>query len=35
MAHIRCDFRSEVLDMNTSMTVVLPEGIPLGERPVL
>ncbi len=34
MAHIRCDFRSEVLDMNTSMTVVLPEGIPLGERPV-
>lgn len=26
MAHLRCDFRSEVMDMNTSMTVVLPEG---------
>lgn len=25
MAHLRCDFRSEVLDMNTSMTVVLPD----------
>lgn len=29
MAHIRCDFRSEELDMNTSMTVVLPEDIDL------
>lgn len=29
MAHIRCDFRSEVLDMNTSMTVIVPEQ---GER---
>ncbi len=27
MAHLRCDFRSEVMDMNTSMTVVLPEGV--------
>ena len=27
MAHIRCDFRSESLDMGTSMTVILPEGI--------
>lgn len=26
MAHLRCDFRSEVLDMNTSMAVVLPDG---------
>lgn len=25
MAHIKCDFRSEVLDMGTSMTVVIPE----------
>lgn len=25
MAHLRCDFRSDILDMNTSMTVVLPE----------
>lgn len=25
MAHLRVDFRSEVMDMNTSMTVVLPE----------
>lgn len=25
MAHLRCDFRSEVMDMNTSMTVVLPD----------
>ncbi len=27
MAHIRCDFRSETLDMGTSMTVFLPESI--------
>ena len=26
MAHIRCDFRSEVMDMGTSMTVFLPEA---------
>lgn len=26
MAHIRCDFRSEALDMGTSMTIVLPEN---------
>lgn len=25
MAHIRCDYKSSVLDMNTSMTVILPE----------
>ena len=30
MAHLRCDFRSEALDMNTSMTVVLPEGVELS-----
>lgn len=26
MAHIKCDFRSEILDMGTSMTVILPEN---------
>lgn len=31
MAHLRCDFRSEVMDMNTSMTVVLPEGVRQSE----
>lgn len=35
MAHIRCDFRSEVMEMGTSMTVVLPEGAALEERPVV
>ena len=35
MAHVRCDFRSEVMEMNTSMTVVLPEGTALEERPVV
>ncbi|MBQ0070377.1 MAG: prolyl oligopeptidase family serine peptidase [Spirochaetales bacterium] len=30
MAHIRCDFRSEALDMNTSMIVILPETKPLN-----
>lgn len=35
MAHIRCDFRSEALDMNTSMTVVLPEGVVLSSVPVI
>lgn len=27
MAHLRCDYRSESMDMNTSMTVILPEGV--------
>lgn len=27
MAHLRCDFRSNVMDMITSMTVILPEGV--------
>ena len=27
MAHLRCDFRSEMLQMGTSMTVFLPEAI--------
>lgn len=35
MAHLRCDFRSESVDMNTSMTVVLPEGIKLSTVPVV
>ncbi len=35
MAHLRCDFRSEELDMNTSMTVVLPEGVELSSVPVV
>lgn len=35
MAHLRCDFRSEALDMNTSMTVVLPEGVSLSSVPVI
>lgn len=35
MAHIRCDFRSEVLDMGTSMTVFLPESIKTSEARVL
>ena len=35
MAHLRCDFRSESLDMNTSMTVVLPEGVKQSEVPVI
>lgn len=35
MAHIRCDFRSEVLDMNTSMTVILPEQIKLSSVKVV
>lgn len=35
MAHLRCDFRSEVMDMNTSMTVVLPEGVPQSEIRVI
>lgn len=35
MAHIRCDFRSEVMDMNTSMTVVLPEAVDLNKVKVV
>lgn len=35
MAHLRCDFRSEEMDMNTSMTVVLPEGVPQSEVRVI
>lgn len=35
MAHIRCDFRSDILDMNTSMTVVLPEDVPVSTAPVV
>ena len=35
MAHLRCDFRSEAMDMNTSMTVILPENTPLGQVPVV
>lgn len=27
MAHLRCDFRSNAMEMNTSMTVILPEGV--------
>lgn len=35
MAHLRCDFRSDVMDMNTSMTVILPEGIQQSEIRVI
>lgn len=35
MAHLRCDFRSEVMDMNTSMTVILPEGVEQSEVRVI
>lgn len=35
MAHLRCDFRSEAMDMNTSMTVILPEGVKQSEVPVV
>ena len=35
MAHIRCDFRSEILDMGTSMTVILPEGNDASSVPAL
>lgn len=31
MAHLRCDFRSNVMDMITSMTVILPEGVPQSQ----
>lgn len=35
MAHLRCDFRSEAMDMNTSMTVILPEGVSQSRVPVV
>lgn len=35
MAHLRCDFRSEVLQMGTSMTVFLPESIRTEEADVV
>jgi len=35
MAHLRVDFRSEVMDMGTSMTVILPESIPSSQARVV
>ncbi len=35
MAHIRCDFRSEILDMMTSMTVILPDGRNMAKTKVV
>jgi len=35
MAHIRCDFRSETLDMGTSMTAFLPENIDISKAKVV
>lgn len=35
MAHLRCDFKSNVLDMNTSMTVILPEDRCIKEANVV
>lgn len=35
MAHLRCDFRSEALEMNTSMTVILPEKTDLSKVKVV
>lgn len=35
MAHIRCDFRSETLDMGTSMTAFLPENIDCSKAKVV
>ncbi len=35
MAHLRCDFRSDVMEMNTSMTVILPEKTDLSQVPVV
>lgn len=35
MAHLRCDFRSNVMDMITSMTVILPEGVKQSEVQVV
>ena len=31
MAHLRCDVRSESLDMITSLTVVIPDGVKAGD----
>ena len=35
MAHMRCDFRSDAMGMNTSMTVILPEKTDLSQVPVV
>lgn len=35
MAHLRCDFRSDAMAMNTSMTVILPEKTDLSQVPVV
>ena len=35
MAHLRVDFRSEVMDMNTSMIVILPEQKRLDDNKVV
>lgn len=35
MAHIRCDFKSKVLGMNTSMTVILPEDVRMQDVSVV
>lgn len=35
MAYIRCDFRSEVLDMGSSMIVILPEKIKMKDANVV
>ena len=35
MAHIRCDFKSKVLGMNTSMTVILPEEVRMQDVSVV
>ena len=35
MAHLRVDFRSEVMDMNTSMIVILPEQKRLDDTKVV
>lgn len=35
MAHIRCDFRSETLDMGTSMTAFLPENLDCSKAKVV
>ena len=35
MAHLRCDFRSEAMEMNTSMTVILPEKTDLSKAKVV
>lgn len=35
MARLVCDFRSESLERNTSMTVILPEQADLSKVPVV